>query len=125
MRVFFSNVFERWMTLCCCIVVLHQISQKIFGINLPYIDSYLDPLLFMPILLQFLLWEKRIVFNKGYDFVFSIEELIVYFLLLSLISEILFPFLNDFFVADPMDVICYGLGTVLFSLFVNMPHRAS
>lgn len=111
-----------WFVTLIIIAIAHQLLEKVAHVNLPFADSYLDPLLLMPILLQLLLWEKRILFKRGNQYVFSILQLFLYFVLISFIAEYLFPMWNKGFTADIWDVICYGIGTLVFGMFFNKPY---
>ncbi len=101
------------------IFLIHQITQKVLGISFPLLDNYLDPLLFMPIILNFILWERRYLFKKGSDYTLPIPHVLILWICLSILTEYFFPRWNSGFTADILDVCCYGLGTLFFLLFMN------
>ena len=60
-KILFSPIF----IIVTILLFLHQITQKVLLINLPYIDAYLDDLLAMPFVLSIFLieqlfWNRRI-----------------------------------------------------------------
>jgi len=124
MRAYLNYILKPWFLIICVIVLLHQILEKIGHIYIPFISAYLDPLLMMPIVLHLSLWERRLFFYKNIRFIFSPFDLAIYWIVISLITEILFPLLNKYFVADMGDVLCYLVGTCVFGLFLNKPIKA-
>lgn len=103
----------------CCLALfsLHQYFQKIVNVNIPVIDNYLDPLLFMPILLMLLKWERQLIFKSSQKS-FPLTDVISYFLIVSVVCEFLLPQWSDTMIGDPWDVVCYGVGSFIF-VFIN------
>ena len=95
------------------IFLAHQVLEKLFLIDLPFLDSYLDPFLMGIICPGIWAWEKK---NGG-----SMEpsELLAAFLLLAWLSEWLFPYLSTQFVSDWRDLFGIALGVGIFALSVN------
>lgn len=116
-----QKIFRLWLVILLMIATTHQVMEKLLHIRIPVIDNYLDPLLLMPILLHLLLWEQRILFKKRTDFTFSTLQLIMIFIVVSFITEYLFPKWNPKFTGDIWDIICYGIGTFSFALIINRP----
>lgn len=107
--------------LCAIAFIAHQVLQKIFHISVPVVDSYLDPLLFMPIVLHLVVIERRIML-KVPDYRLPPTHIFGYFLLISILCEIILPFLNSEMIADKWDVLCYALGTLIYVVnTVNVP----
>lgn len=105
---------------CALLFLLHQYVEKILKLSLPMIDSYLDPLLFMPMLLTLITWERQLMYkNRLYHLPWT--HIFGYFLLVSVLCEILFPMWTDRMTADIWDVLLYALGTILY-LAVTVPH---
>lgn len=100
-----------------CLFVAHQISEKILFWDFPILDSYLDPFL-MGILCPGIWLGEKI--QRG-GLTLDQLELLAAFLLLSFVSEWLFPFLSSHFVQDGKDLIGIALGLVLFQIFMNQP----
>jgi glycopeptide antibiotics resistance protein len=101
--------------------VVHQVLQKGFHVSLYWIDSYLDPLLSMPILLTLLLAERRHLFGRGNQYQLSLLEVVLAVGILSLLFEVIFPMLSPRFTADVGDVIAYVIGGMFFYLLLNKP----
>ncbi|MFC3197737.1 hypothetical protein ACFOET_08945 [Parapedobacter deserti] len=83
--------------------------------------SHLDPLLFMPILLQLVLLERRTVFRKGDAYVLPVLHIAILFFVVSVFAEYLFPRWSGRFTADIRDVGCYALGALAFAYLWNKP----
>lgn len=98
---------------CSGLFLLHQLGERIVGINMPFIDSYLDPILLMPILLHLITWERRIVFgNKSYQL--SGYHMFGYFVLIAIVAELVLPQLTPKLISDRYDVACYALGALIY-----------
>jgi len=101
------------------IFIIHQIAEKIFAYHIPFFDNYLDPFLCTPIMLTFLLFERRVFFKQGDTFIFSILEIIIATIAMIFISEVLFPYFSSQFTADWHDGIGLSLGSMYFYFFIN------
>lgn len=124
MNVLKSPVF----IICCLLFALHQLLQKGLDISLPLIDQYLDNLLAMPIILTFLLVERRILFRRGKGYRLSALDVVMATVYIVIISEIVFPLFSDSFVTDWRDVIFYVLGSLIYWFTINRwpaKHNAS
>ena len=109
----FTTLQQYLYVICLLIFSLHQVLQLVFHYNLPWANAWLDPFLFPLLLLPLILAEQRFVLrNSGYFF----PPLLLtgYFVVLSLLSEYLFPLLSHRFSQDPLDVALMLGGTVLF-----------
>lgn len=93
------------------IFILHQIIEKI-GVKNPFIDSYLDDFLFLPLFLYTI--EIIISFLSKNVFTLSNTHKIVIIIFILLIVEILFPLLSNRFVFDYWDFFAYGLGYIFY-----------
>lgn len=98
------------------IFLTHQIVEKGLSIHLPLIDSYLDDLLCMPILLGGLLAEQMDVLKRQR---LTWVEGIICFVLLSWLFEIFLPGIYVSYTADIWDVCCYAFGGLFFFLYLN------
>lgn len=94
--------------------VLHQVLQKIFHVNFFWVDSYIDNLVAMPIILSLWQLEKIWLFRKGSNYKLSALEIGVATIYISLISEVIFPLFSKDFTGDIVDVIMYFIGSALF-----------
>ncbi|MEM9929408.1 MAG: hypothetical protein AAF840_06300 [Bacteroidota bacterium] len=98
------------------IFLFHQTAQYGFGWRWGLVDSYLDPLLFLPILLGLLLVERKHLFQRHR--LTGLETLICG-LLLAIIGEEVFPRLRPVFVRDVWDYFLYALGLAWFWWRIN------
>ena len=103
--------------LCIFVFITHQIFQKGFGLSFYWIDSYLDNLLCMPIFLGIILWERRFVFRKNKMYRFTLFEIIIITILLSVLFEEGFPRWSSSFTRDLIDYLYYFVGALLFYFF--------
>lgn len=99
--------------------IFHQLGQKLFGISLPMLDSYIDPVLGMPLLLYAHLTERRFLWGLGPKFQLSALETILVTVITALISEFVFPLFTDLFHYDPYDFIAFAVGAILFYFTMN------
>lgn len=108
---------------CLFLFILHQLLEKCFHVRVEMVDSYLDALICMPIILQLIVWERRLLLKDAY-YRLPLLHIMGYFILISLIVELLFPVLSNRFTADSWDIVCYAAGSLLF-IGVNSYHRIS
>lgn len=91
----------------------HQCLQKVLKINFSLIDNYLDPFSLGAIVPHLVLAEHRFFYAKQ---TLSYPELLIIFILLSVASEIIFPWLNDQFISDWFDTVAIFTGLLWFNL---------
>ncbi|MCF1714615.1 hypothetical protein L0U88_08260 [Flavihumibacter sp. RY-1] len=106
---------------CLFLFILHQLLEKCFHVRIEKVDNYLDALVCLPIILQLIVWERRVLLKDAY-YRLPLLHIAGYFVLLSILGELLFPALSNRFTADGWDVLCYAAGTFLF-IGVNSYHR--
>lgn len=106
-----------WWWIGVGLALLHQCFQYILGIQVSIIDAYLDPLLFFPVVMGGMLWERRWLYRA--DFTFSKMSCFIYFIVLVILVEGLFPLWNDRFIYDPWDVVAYAVGMLFFMRVIN------
>lgn len=107
---------------CVLLFIGHQFLQKILDWNFTILDSYLDPLLCLPIFMGMMLFERRFFLKKikhNTVYTFSILETIVIATTLSIIFEEGFPRWSDQFTKDYFDYIFYFVGALFFYFFIN------
>jgi hypothetical protein len=92
----------------------HQLSQKVWGLSLPWADSYLDPLLCMPLLLTVYQIEQSWLWGRKK---MPLAEILIVTTVLSLVFEVIFPGLSHRFTADMLDVAAYFAGALLYFRF--------
>lgn len=101
---------------CFSLFVLHQVIEKVFDFHIPFLDNYLDSFLALPIILSLHLVERRFIFKKP-NYVFSVLEIVVISIALSLFFEEALPLISAVFTKDYYDYLALGLGAVLFWRF--------
>lgn len=121
MKVLRSPVF----ILCSLIFLIHQLMQKGLDIHFKPIDRYLDNLLAMPIILTFLMIERRYLLGRKKTFSLSPIEIILATIFIVSVAEILFPLLSTDFITDWWDVLFYSLGSIIFYLTINRKGKYS
>jgi hypothetical protein len=113
---------------CVFLFILHQFFQKILGWDFAILDSYLDPLLCLPIFMGLMLVERRffikkIKYKKVYTF--PLLETLVIGITLSIVFEEGFPRWSDQFTKDYFDYVFYFVGGLFFYFFINVAGRFS
>jgi len=97
------------------IFLISQHLQYIRNTN-PFFYSYLDDILCIPIVLYIASYiMRRIEKNRG-DFQFSNFHIITAVVVFSIVFEIILPSISMRYTDDIMDVLCYGLGGVVFTI---------
>lgn len=119
MRLIKSPVF----IICVVLFIMHQAAQKIFNVELGVVDSYLDNLLAMPIILTLLLLERIYLFKwKDYNKL-TVTEIIIATAFIAFMSEVVFPAFSDKFTGDWLDVIFFFLGALIYYLSINKSYK--
>lgn len=94
----------------------HTLLERVLGVRLELLDSYLDPFCSIPILLGLWCLERQLVFRvRRLDAV----ETAVATLVLAVIFEEVFPAYRESFRRDVLDYLMYGLGGVYYYFLVN------
>ncbi|MGB3466215.1 MAG: hypothetical protein WBA74_13135 [Cyclobacteriaceae bacterium] len=90
----------------------HQLTQRVLEIPIPFADNYLDPFCMSALALHAISVERNWLFGSRID----LMDMIIATLFLSVVSELLFPWLAPRFVADWYDVPAIFLGSLWFML---------
>lgn len=102
--------------------ILFWINQAVekWGFTTPtLVSSYLDDLLAMPVILGLTLQVFQWIHPMKSKFRFTGIQTTVGFLYVSLAFEGFLPFYSEVYTRDWIDIICYGLGTIIFYRFIN------
>jgi hypothetical protein len=91
----------------------------------PALDSYLDPLLLMPMLLPAVLAERRILHGEQNASVLPLAFVLRITASVSFICEVIFPMLSPRCTGDMLDVLCYFTGSALFLTLMNGPNGSA
>lgn len=94
--------------------LIHQILQKGFQLQIPFIDSYLDPFCLGALAVPLIQLERRIIFKQTH---LPLFELIIIAIVLIAISEFLLPLMSESFIADPWDAVFIIMGIGWFLIF--------
>jgi hypothetical protein len=99
------------------LLILHQFVQKVWLINLPFIDAYLDDFLAMPFILS-LFWIEQL-FWKRRTTNLSTFEIIIFTVLFAVFFEEIIPKFSINYTKDYWDYLMYGLGSFVFYFMIN------
>ena len=100
---------------------VNQYLEKSLGIFVPIYHAYGDDLMAMPVVFGLCLQVMRWIHPLGSQLTFSRKQVIIGLAYFSIVFEIVLPLISKTYTADPLDVICYGLGTLVFLKFMNKP----
>lgn len=92
--------------------LLHQLTQGVLDIRIPLADNYLDPFCMSALALHLISVERDYIFGSR----ISLWDMIIATVFLSVISELLFPWLAPRFIPDWLDVLAIFLGSLWFML---------
>ena len=112
-KILFSPIF----IIVTILLFLHQITQKVLLINLPYIDAYLDDLLAMPFVLSIFLIEQ-LFWNRRISNL-TIFEIVIFTTIFAIFFEELVPQFNVNYTKDIWDYFAYILGSFFFYITIN------
>ncbi len=97
----------------------NQVLEKGFGIFVPFVHAYLDDLLAIPVILGITLQIYRWIHPLRQNFRFKKEHIFVAFLYVSVVFEGFLPWYSDQYIRDFWDILCYGLGAIIFYFKIN------
>lgn len=105
---------------CCLLLWANQFLKRKVGIFVPFVHAYLDDLLAMPVVLGISFQAFRWIFPLKERFVFTKTQIFVAVAYFSFLFEFLLPTLSPIYTRDFWDVVCYGIGAVLFHRRINV-----
>lgn len=106
--------------LSCVLLFLVNQGLELMHIYIPFLFSYLDDLLVMPIVLTLALAAERAYFRNS-RFVLPWTYVAGAVLAFGVCFEALLPLISLRHKADLLDVLAYAVGAVLFHLHINQP----
>ncbi|WP_375584470.1 magnesium citrate secondary transporter [Cyclobacterium xiamenense] len=112
----YSNI---WFLLPVVLFWVNQYLERVQEVRLPLVHSYLDDLLAMPVILGLTLQLYRCIHPLKERLVFSVGQVLVGFVYVSLLFEVLLPAWSATYVRDAWDVGCYFLGSAYFYALIN------
>ncbi len=96
------------------IALIHQLLQKILGINIHYWDFYGDDLLAVPFVSAIVLIIENTFFYKNPYRRHSFMQLSFILIVLILLFEFILPNQSNRYVQDYLDILFYTLGTLMY-----------
>lgn len=112
--------FSRLFWVCLGLFTANQMLEKM-GVFIPYLHSYFDDFLCPAIVLGFTLsFQQQLSFrNPGYTF--SYWHVIVFVVWYFVLFEGIFPAFDSRHYSDPLDLLAYAAGGILFYNAGNNP----
>jgi len=103
----------------CILFWINQYLEKIQNIFIPFVHSYLDDLLAMPVVLGLTLQVYQWIHPGKNHFVFTKVQILVAVVYYSLLFEVILPLWSSRYISDPLDVLFYLLGAIWFYIWIN------
>lgn len=116
-----SVIRNPYFWLPCILFWANQYLERIEGLFLPFLHSYLDDLLAMPVVLGITLQIFRWIYPGKNPMIFTKKQVIIGVVYFGVLFEGLLPAWSPVYVADPLDLVCYGIGSIYFWIFINHP----
>jgi hypothetical protein len=107
------------------IFLIHQDWQGRSGSLYLFMDNWLDPFLAVPMLVFLWQVEKQLIFQNRPLIPMTAMELGALTVLISLVSEGLFPLISRSFTFDVFDLLAFVTGSLYSWLFFRDPWRIS
>ncbi|KAA9327488.1 hypothetical protein F0P96_16020 [Hymenobacter busanensis] len=89
-----------------------------------FINSHLADVLDLPLELTLVLWVMRRFYFRQPAFVLPLSWIVATWLVTAVWFELLMPRFNPRMVADPLDVVAYTVGGLIFWRWMNAPAAA-
>ncbi|MEX0884237.1 MAG: magnesium citrate secondary transporter [Cyclobacteriaceae bacterium] len=103
----------------------NQYLERINGLFIPFIHSYWDDLLAIPVILGITLQVFRWIQPGKAGFIFTKMQILVGVAYFGFIFEGLLPLFSATYTSDPWDLLCYFLGTFWFYFFINKEQKVA
>ncbi len=114
-------ILKNTLFLICCLLFWTNQALEKAGIIIPFVHAYADDLLAMPVVFGITLQSMRWIYPGGGLLVFSKTHVISGWLYFSLLMEAGLPRISATYTADIWDVVCYGIGSLAFWFWINLP----
>ncbi|WP_367389593.1 hypothetical protein [Lewinella sp. LCG006] len=99
------------------IALVHQYSQKILHLSVPWMNAYLDDILCMPLFLAIWQWEKQLFWKTLY---LRKKEIAFFTCFIFILFEGILPHYSMLFTADWRDGLAYCCGSSIFYLLQKL-----
>jgi hypothetical protein len=103
----------------CIVFWINQYIEKKLCVFIPFVHSYLDDLMAMPVVLGLALQVYRWIHPLKDRFVFTQVQIWVAVAYYTFIFEIMLPIWSATYIMDPWDVFYYILGAIWFYFLIN------
>ncbi len=103
------------------ILLLSTAAYKIaelLGFQDPFLSSYFEDIIALPLILLIAQTFIQHANKKWRSFRIQLSDVMIIFIGFAVYFEFILPRVDDRFTADPLDVLCYASGALLF-LIVN------
>ncbi|PZX58391.1 hypothetical protein LV84_01599 [Algoriphagus ratkowskyi] len=100
---------------------INQFLENSLGIFVPIYHAYGDDLMALPVVYGICLQLMRWIHPLYSELTFSKKQLIIGLVYFSVVFELFLPNYSNAYSADPLDVLCYIIGTWVFYQFMNKP----
>lgn len=118
----FSLILPPGFSLAVGVFIVNQLLEA-RGIYIPYVHSYLDDVLALPIMMCGMLMIQQQITYRNPKYTFSIWHILFMVALLSWYFEWYAPGRKANHYADVFDVAAYAIGGVGFYIWQNVPAR--
>lgn len=99
------------------LVYLTYYVLKHTGVQMPeFVTSYLADLLSLFLINTSVLYLLRKIYKKS-ELELPLGFVIVSFILITLVFEVIQPIINNYFIADPIDIVCYLISASSYYLW--------
>jgi len=92
----------------------------VLGMDFPLLESYLDDLLCLPIVLSVVLYIHRRFRVKSKLYRLPVAHILLAVVVVVMAFEVIYPVLTPRGTADVFDVFAYGGGAVFFDQYINI-----
>lgn len=100
---------------------VNQYLEKSLGVFVPIYHSYGDDLMAMPVVFGICLQAMRWWHPSGEGLTFTRKQVLIGLVYFSVVFEVFLPLISSNYTADPLDVLCYAIGSLVFLKFMNKP----
>ena len=101
-----------------CVAYAALKATRYSNFRVPLVHDYVADVLCMPVVLTLSMVAMRLLRqNPGYQL--NRAQIITTVLMFAILFEGLFPLMSPRFTADPIDILCYAAGALLFSKWMN------
>ena len=104
----------------CIVFWINQYLEKVQNIFIPFVHAYLDDLMAIPVVLGISLQVFKWIHPLKDTFIFTKTQVAMGLVYFSFLFEFVLPLWSGDYIADIWDVVCYGVGALIFFNFINV-----